>query len=701
MLEFVSPLPNVELTINADFRRAPDQVAARPLRATVINPVGGFGASPLTIYKSCILSTEKSQFRLFEFQPSPDPGGQISIRLFKASLAIPPQYAALSYRWEGSKDHHILVNSVKLPVMSNLYSALREMHSATRARASGARGTRRYFWVDSICINQASREEKTKQVGLMGQIYSRASSVRVWLGNAGSTDVAAAFRLVKHCGQNLTDAQVVDAVREDRAGAESLTELLHRSYWTRMWMFQEVVLSQNTIVHCGSHQAPWSSFTRLDRISGSHGLWTQAQISHRWILDLRRALFRIAHFSVSEAQARHVHNILQPTRHLQCHDPRDKLYALLGVCPTLRAMMASDYTKTARGVYITFAKNQMQSERNLSLLASAGLWDPANGENIDLPSWVPDLRGIEGVDIRYLAGSFLKRFSAAGSSVGACFEFLDECENVLVTQGIVLDTVQSHQNLDKGRDPHWKGMIHTFCRKNGTLSPRSLRQFFRAMIFEDTTIFGQLTDETIERDVDAGVYSSIERKIRRKLYRKVYGNLSAGEYLPPLPAELKDRMKQRVKKLHKETMKRLIIGFLHELWQHFQSERAVLIEFLESFKDIGIDMLRAPDGLESLNLHDAEEVYLQWREFMDRASQTTDKGISAVFDTVNGHIGIGPRIVRPGDRIALVPGCRVPLILRQDEAFFRLVGPCYVSGIMQGEAVRQMGRRKVDRIQII
>jgi hypothetical protein len=46
--------------------------------------------------------------------------------------------------------------------------------------------------------------------------------------------------------------------------------------------------------------------------------------------------------------------------------------------------------------------------------------------------------------------------------------------------------------------------------------------------------------------------------------------------------------------------------------------------------------------------------------------------------------------VRPGDVVAVLFGCRLPVILRpcgDDGTSYRLVSVCYVSGFMDGEAV--------------
>ena len=52
----------------------------------------------------------------------------------------------------------------------------------------------------------------------------------------------------------------------------------------------------------------------------------------------------------------------------------------------------------------------------------------------------------------------------------------------------------------------------------------------------------------------------------------------------------------------------------------------------------------------------------------------------------NGFLALLPGEAEVGDRIMLVKGGRVPLLLRRDEeGLYRLVGEAYVHGIMDGE----------------
>jgi hypothetical protein len=54
--------------------------------------------------------------------------------------------------------------------------------------------------------------------------------------------------------------------------------------------------------------------------------------------------------------------------------------------------------------------------------------------------------------------------------------------------------------------------------------------------------------------------------------------------------------------------------------------------------------------------------------------------------TQRGHIGLAPVGVHVGNIICILGGCRVPLVLRRGLSGYKLVGECYILGIMAGEA---------------
>ncbi|KAK1244940.1 hypothetical protein MKX08_004569 [Trichoderma sp. CBMAI-0020] len=64
------------------------------------------------------------------------------------------------------------------------------------------------------------------------------------------------------------------------------------------------------------------------------------------------------------------------------------------------------------------------------------------------------------------------------------------------------------------------------------------------------------------------------------------------------------------------------------------------------------------------------------------------------FITKKGYFGLGPQKLEPGDRVAVLFGSGVPFVLRKCPASagrraWRIIGECYVHGIMQGEVIQK------------
>jgi hypothetical protein len=86
-----------------------------------------------------------------------------------------PEYEAMSYTWGPPVLHSICCNGASLAISENLWLALQYLRNTH---------TQRTFWIDAICINQADLVEKSKQISRMERIYSCATVVTVWLGEA-------------------------------------------------------------------------------------------------------------------------------------------------------------------------------------------------------------------------------------------------------------------------------------------------------------------------------------------------------------------------------------------------------------------------------------------------------------------------------------------------------------------------------------
>jgi hypothetical protein len=104
-------------------------------------------------------------FRLLDLLPG-NGEEQICCELSPNNLALRPGYYALSYTW-GSEESPVLikVNGTPYLIQNNLHSFLFQLR---------LKKTRRTLWVDSICINQKDKVEKSTSIPLMRDIYTVA-----------------------------------------------------------------------------------------------------------------------------------------------------------------------------------------------------------------------------------------------------------------------------------------------------------------------------------------------------------------------------------------------------------------------------------------------------------------------------------------------------------------------------------------------
>jgi hypothetical protein len=87
------------------------------------------------------------------------------------------KYDELSYTLDDETPSvSMLCNSQSILVTPTLCRALEMLQ---------ARSWPRPIWADAICIDQSNEQEKVIQVPMMGEIYSNANTVVVWLGAAG------------------------------------------------------------------------------------------------------------------------------------------------------------------------------------------------------------------------------------------------------------------------------------------------------------------------------------------------------------------------------------------------------------------------------------------------------------------------------------------------------------------------------------
>jgi len=116
------------------------------------------------------LDYTKQSIRLIEVLPD----DESIIRCVMRNAKIGDNYTCLSYTWGlDVEDQIIEINGRMFSVRSNLYDFL----DVARLKYTG-----KLFWIDALCIDQGNNVEKNHQVRQMGEMYSRATLVLVWVG---------------------------------------------------------------------------------------------------------------------------------------------------------------------------------------------------------------------------------------------------------------------------------------------------------------------------------------------------------------------------------------------------------------------------------------------------------------------------------------------------------------------------------------
>lgn len=115
-----------------------------------------------------------------------------------------------------------------------------------------------WLWIDQLCIDQSSIDEKNHQVAQMGAIFSEAIEVLVWLGK-GTDGTEEAVRTAAYSVQ---EYKRVDCTMSE---LQAFQKIVANRYWSRLWIIQEFVLARTVVIMSGSEQVSGAHFRELAR----------------------------------------------------------------------------------------------------------------------------------------------------------------------------------------------------------------------------------------------------------------------------------------------------------------------------------------------------------------------------------------------------------------------------------------------------
>ncbi|KAH7409330.1 heterokaryon incompatibility protein-domain-containing protein [Cadophora sp. MPI-SDFR-AT-0126] len=635
---------------------------------------------------------------LYEYAPLPggnhirllylEPGtkhesGQCQLQI--VNLDDAPPFEALSYCWGSPEfDYTISVSGEGLlKITSNLALALVRVRHGTEVKV---------LWIDAICIDQNNIEERTEQVQLMSAIYGRASPVLIYLGPA-TNDLPVAVPLIMKVfnlalqekmtgdGEQLTQSRYPSAKDNEAWGLppldspewDSLIRFFGREWFGRVWIVQEVRVASNAVAFIGDYEISWmiiyiasswfatKNYKHLPAGNGHLGMvtWPNRIGCHK--LD-RNASFHVP-----------LTNLIRQMRPSKATDPRDKIFALLGMALEAEGSedprLKPDYSKSLEETYRDVSRFLIEHERSLQILSavcwvpdprspltwkhtsnesefgtetlSSIEWGPPD-EKVVFPSWVPRW------DCPNIALPLVDRqdhgtFFRASGDISLCL-IPSADENALIVKGLEIDVVTCVSDVAFSRligyEPH-QTAIDRAWQEMGSKATTIYPEDNRLDIFHLTLTAGLMLNQK-EAENDATYQGSV-RAFRKKMPR--YCQAKGG--FEVMASGSKDE------------------NFLI-------SNVSVDPEVVEIAEDIEVltDMTGDPDAYLRL-----VEDYCSERQF---------------FITGNGRMGLGPKGLLPEDHVCILFGGDTPYVLRKTESCWKFVGECYVHGVMKGEAVKDL-----------
>ncbi|KAF6814627.1 heterokaryon incompatibility protein [Colletotrichum plurivorum] len=332
--------------------------------------------------------SNRNEIRLLELYPG-DEGSPLHADFTTTNLESNyTAYDALSYTWAdetGNTDRcrPLFVGPFwdRMPITRNCEQALGSVRRRAETSAWMPVEIPRKIWVDSVCINQIDADERSSQVALMGKIYSTATEVLVYLGAAKNNSAAALVAITKSllqqgCGHAKPSS-------EDACGdcSDAIQLLLRRPYFRRLWVVQEVVLSKRLSIHCGSSSALWPHDALTERLRFAS--WARHREGGGGLQD-------------DADSARELLSFLLDTSECLCQDPRDKVFALLGLVRNWDGPpITANYELSVRAVWTGIAAYLITKGRHQEVLMLAGT---CRDRRPGLPSWVPDIGQLPSVD---------------------------------------------------------------------------------------------------------------------------------------------------------------------------------------------------------------------------------------------------------------------------------------------------------------
>lgn len=413
----------------------------------------------------------------------------------------------------------------------------------------------------------------------------------------------------------------------------------------RLWILQELAMANSeALVAWGDEQLKWR-----DLCMAYQSIWPLADTVALRICEARGDLeFKRIHLHETIVHLKVIIDIqtdynirnrfpklmrlLDLSRYTKASDVRDHIYGLAGLIqPDISKLIAPDYEATSSDMFRDFTLSVIEATGELDIIYQARRGNTL--EDMDMPSWVTDWSQ-QPAD--YLTIQEPKNFQAAGNSKPIMEH--SEDRNLLKCRGFLADFVDGHGcncNEFRHHDNH------------DAAQPITLLQPYESVEAIKDALWNAVLGGRKEHNISEETYKLL-------LSIPWLSRLFLDRRLENTQLMLLDRLQQCNRSVY-------IAG---------QRLPAYFPELTADF-DIPAEIAGGDPSVT--------------HTFSDIVGRLMQRKL---FTTYRGYIGMGPPNVQQSDRIYVLLGCNLPVVLRPcGDGMFKLVGEFYIHSIMNGEAL--------------
>ncbi|KAI1378514.1 heterokaryon incompatibility protein-domain-containing protein [Hypoxylon crocopeplum] len=287
------------------------------------------------------------EIRLLDLLPATASGG-LNGRVRRFSIGSTPTFVSVSHVWGDKKaDRAMSLESGcgirNLQISHNLESFLINMlcHTPETLPQIWEGSERLPMWIDMVCIDQVDNREKALQIPLMRDIYSKASSVVVWIHEYDSY-LRYAFQYLRRIGRQGPGEEALF----DPMGWDAIRRLLGCEWFHRRWVIQESVLPKNAIFLSGSDSISMNELFRGINMAISALLarprpTKKLKPGNTGELRPIRVLRELRQAMETEQDRFGLFWLMEHLRFTRATFAHDQIYSLLGVCNAQEAAATS------------------------------------------------------------------------------------------------------------------------------------------------------------------------------------------------------------------------------------------------------------------------------------------------------------------------------------------------------------------------